>query len=123
MVPFIVAGVGVSMALPTTATAALSAVPPAELGKASGANNTLQRFGGAFGIAAVAAVFAAAAVWVPRRRRPWYRPAVGFSATLSLLGAVAALAVTRLRRPLPDQPAARTQPAAQQEAKALPVTG
>jgi MFS family permease len=57
--PLLVAGVGISMALPTTPTAALSAVPPTDMGKASGANGTLQRFGGAFGVAAASAVFAA----------------------------------------------------------------
>jgi EmrB/QacA subfamily drug resistance transporter len=103
--PFIVAGVGVSMALPTSATAALSAVPPAELGKASGANNTLQRFGGAFGIAVAGAVFSAeghlgtAAGFVDG-----YRPAVAVAAALSLAGTVTALAVGRPRgapRPVP----------------------
>ena len=34
---------GISMALPTAATAAMSAVRPDQLGKAAGANSTLQR--------------------------------------------------------------------------------
>src|SRR5215472_14181972 len=55
----VIAGVGVSMALPATPTALLSAVAPPDMGKASGVNNTLQRFGGAFGVAMVSAVFAA----------------------------------------------------------------
>jgi len=33
------------------ATAALSAVPPADIGKASGVNSTLQRFGSVFAVA------------------------------------------------------------------------
>jgi MFS family permease len=36
-------GAGISMALPTAATAAMSAVRPDQLGKAAGANSTLQR--------------------------------------------------------------------------------
>jgi len=57
--PLIIAGAGISMALPATATAALGAVQPADIGRASGVNNTLQRFGGAFGVAIVTAVFSA----------------------------------------------------------------
>jgi EmrB/QacA subfamily drug resistance transporter len=102
--PFLVAGVGVSMALPTSATSALGAVPPAELGKASEANNTLQRFGGAFGIAVAGAVFSAqgrlgsAAGFVAG-----YRPAVAAAAALSLAGTVTALAIGRrsAHRPVP----------------------
>src|SRR5260370_42243596 len=50
---------GISMSIPTSASAALGAVPPAELGTASGVNNTMGRFGGAFGVAIVTAVFSA----------------------------------------------------------------
>jgi EmrB/QacA subfamily drug resistance transporter len=94
--PLVIAGVGISMTLPTVATAALGAVPPADLGRASGVNNTLQRFGGAFGVAAVTAVFTAyghlgsAASVVSG-----YRPALVLSAALSLAGALAAVAVGR----------------------------
>ena len=59
VVPFVVAGVGISMAIPTVPTAALGAVSLADVGRASGVINTMQRFGGAFGIALVSAVFAA----------------------------------------------------------------
>jgi EmrB/QacA subfamily drug resistance transporter len=106
--PLIVAGVGVSMALPTTATAALGAVPPAELGKASGANNTLQRFGGAFGIAVAAAVFAAnGRLGTPAGFVGGFRPALAVAAALSLAGTVSALAAGR-RRTGPVQPAVAT---------------
>jgi MFS family permease len=57
--PLVVAGVGISMAIPTTPAAALSAVAPEDIGKASGTNSTLQRFGGAFGVALATAVFSA----------------------------------------------------------------
>jgi MFS family permease len=50
VLPFIVAGVGISMAIPTAPSAALSSVPPAALGKASGISNTLQRFGSVSGL-------------------------------------------------------------------------
>jgi EmrB/QacA subfamily drug resistance transporter len=94
--PLIIAGVGISMTLPTVATAALGAVPPADIGRASGVNNTLQRFGGAFGVAIVTAVFTAYGhLGSPASVVSGYRPALAVSAGLSLLGAVAATAVGR----------------------------
>jgi MFS family permease len=104
--PLLVAGVGISMALPTTATAALSAVAPADMGKASGANGTLQRFGGAFGIAASTAVFAAnGQLGTPASFTAGFRPALALAAGLSLLGVVSALAVSSNRRlPAAAQP-------------------
>jgi Major Facilitator Superfamily len=108
--PLLVAGVGVSMALPTTATAALSAVAPADMGKAAGANGTLQRFGGAFGIAATTAVFAAnGQLGTPASFIAGFRPALALAAGLSLLGVVSALAVSNRRLPAtarPQQPVA-----------------
>jgi len=47
------------MALPVVPTAALSAVPPSDIGKASGVNSTLQRFGSVFAVAVASAVFGA----------------------------------------------------------------
>ena len=49
--PLILAGAGVSMAMPAAQNAVLSAVAPAEIGKASGIFNMLRYLGGAFGIA------------------------------------------------------------------------
>jgi EmrB/QacA subfamily drug resistance transporter len=96
--PLIVAGVGISMALPTTMAAALGAVPPADVGRASGVNNTMQRFGGAFAIAVVTAVFTAYGhLGSPASVVSGYRPALAVSAGLSLLGAVTAVAVGRRR--------------------------
>src|SRR5260370_22403131 len=43
--PLILSGVGISMSLPVVPTAALSAVPPGDIGKASSANSTLHRIG------------------------------------------------------------------------------
>ena len=54
----LIAGIGISMALPTVPTAVLNAVAPHELGKASGINYMMQRFGAVFGIAIASSVFA-----------------------------------------------------------------
>lgn len=98
VIPLVVAGVGVSMVLPTVPTAALSAVPAGDVGRASGVSNTTQRFGSAFGIAIVTAVFAAHGhLGSAASVTAGYRPAMVVAAVLSLAGAMAAVAVGRRR--------------------------
>jgi EmrB/QacA subfamily drug resistance transporter len=100
----LVAGIGISMALPTVPTAVLSAVTPAEMGKASGISNMMQRFGAVFAIAIASSVFAANGhLGSPASITSGFRPAMAVSAALSLLGAITALAVvTRRREPTAD---------------------
>ena len=94
VLPLVVAGVGVSMALPIVPTVVVSSVKPHEMGKASGVNSTLQRFGAAFAIAIGAAVFAAnGRIGTAASFQAGFRPALAVVASLSLLGAVVALAV------------------------------
>jgi MFS family permease len=110
ILPFVVAGVGVSMVLPTSATAALSAVAPSDMGKASGANSTFQRFGGAFGIAVAAAVFAANGhLGTATSFTAGFRPALVAVAGLSWLGVLSALAVDRPRAILAGAEVAATE--------------
>ena len=59
MIALLVAGIGISMALPTVPTAVLGAVAPHEMGKASGINYMAQRFGAVFALAIGSAVFSA----------------------------------------------------------------
>jgi EmrB/QacA subfamily drug resistance transporter len=102
VLPLIIAGVGISMTVPTATAASLGAVPPADIGRASGVTNTLQRFGAAFGIAAATAVFAANGhLGSPASMVAGYRPALAVSAGLSLAGALTAIAVGRRRAPVP----------------------
>ncbi|HEX9353029.1 MAG TPA: DHA2 family efflux MFS transporter permease subunit [Streptosporangiaceae bacterium] len=100
----LVAGIGISMALPTVPTAVLSAVTPSEMGKASGISNMMQRFGAVFAIAIASSVFAANGhLGSPAGVTDGFRPAMAVSAALSLLGAITALAVvTRRREPTAD---------------------
>jgi MFS family permease len=99
VLPLIIAGVGISMAIPTMPTAALDSVPPADLGTASGVQNTLQRFGAVFGVAIVTAVFSASGgLGSASGVIAGVRPALTTSAGLSLLGALAALAARRRRQ-------------------------
>lgn len=107
VLPLLVAGVGVSMAIATTPTAALSAVAPPDLGKASGANSTLQRFGGVFGIAVATAIFAANGhLGTPATFAAGFRPALAAAAGFSVLGAITALAGGSRRRARAAQPEA-----------------
>ena len=57
--PFVLAGAGVSMAMPAAQSAVLGAASPALIGKASGVFSTLRQLGGTFGIAILAAAFTA----------------------------------------------------------------
>ncbi len=94
----LVAGIGISMALPTVPTAVLGAVTPSEMGKASGINNMMQRFGAVFAIAIASSVFAAHGyIGSPASVTDGFRPALAVSAALSLLGALTALAVVTQR--------------------------
>jgi EmrB/QacA subfamily drug resistance transporter len=96
--PLLIAGVGISMAIPTTPTAALGAVPPADLGTASGVQSTLQRFGAVFGVAIVTAVFSASGhLGSAPGVIAGVQPALGAAAGLSLVGALTGLAVGRPR--------------------------
>jgi EmrB/QacA subfamily drug resistance transporter len=99
VLPFVIAGTGISMALPCVSAAGLNAVPPESLGKAAGILNTLQQFGAVFGIAIVTAVFnskgsLAGTVGVTNG----FRPALAVSAGLSVLGAVAAVGIRKMSR-------------------------
>jgi MFS family permease len=102
--PLFVAGVGISMALPTVPTAVLSAVAPQEMGKASGVNTMMQRFGSVFAVAIATAVFTAYGhLGSPGGLTDGFKPALGVCAALSLLGALAALGIApRRREPVAD---------------------
>lgn len=90
----VLAGVGVSMALPVVPTIVVSSVRPHDMGKASGVNSTVQRFGAAFAIAVGAAVFAANGhIGTAGSFQAGFRPALAVVASLSLIGAVVSLAV------------------------------
>jgi MFS family permease len=94
----LVAGVGISMALPTVPTTVLSAVAPEEMGKASGINYMLQRFGAVFAIAIASSVFAANGhLGSPASVTDGFKPALAVCAGLSLLGTLTALAIPARR--------------------------
>ena len=106
VVPLILAGAGVSVAIPATMSVVMTAVPPAVIGQASGTLNMGRQLGGVFGIAIAAAVFAAHGGYAtPAAFASGFGPAMGTCAALALLGAAIGLAIPRrLARPTPVLP-------------------
>ncbi|HYK32847.1 MAG TPA: MFS transporter, partial [Streptosporangiaceae bacterium] len=93
-IALLVAGVGISMALPTVPTAVLNAVPSAHLGKASGINYMAQRLGTVFAIAIGTAVFSANGhLGNPAAVTAGFRPALWSTVAFAALAAVTALAI------------------------------
>ncbi|MEC3916509.1 DHA2 family efflux MFS transporter permease subunit [Nocardia sp. CDC160] len=68
IVPMLLAGIGVSAAMPAIQNAAISSVGPESVGTASGIYNTMRQLGGSFGIAVTSAVFAANGGYTTTRR-------------------------------------------------------
>jgi EmrB/QacA subfamily drug resistance transporter len=90
--PMILAGAGVSLAMPATQNAVMGSVAAAEVGKASGAFNMFRFLGGAFGIAILVAVFdRAGSFGSPAGFSAGFAAAVGIAAALSAAGAIAGL--------------------------------
>jgi EmrB/QacA subfamily drug resistance transporter len=101
LAPFIVAGVGVSMAIPAAQNSVVASVADHAIGKAAGANSMMRELGGVFGVAIAVAVFAAAGSYAsPAAFVDGFSPAIGVGAALALAGAVAGLALPG-RRPAP----------------------
>ncbi|MFD0852639.1 MFS transporter, partial [Actinomadura adrarensis] len=86
--PMLIAGAGVSMAMPATQTAVLNAVAPEQIGKASGVFNTGRQFGGAMGVAVLALAFSNAGSYAgPASFTDGFATAIAVSGALSLAGA------------------------------------
>ena len=97
--PLIVAGAGVSMAMPAVQSIVLAAVAPIEIGKASGTFNMMRFLAGTFGIAILVAVFAArGGLGSAPAFSAGFAPAIAVAAVLSLLGAVAGAWLPNRRR-------------------------
>jgi EmrB/QacA subfamily drug resistance transporter len=97
-VALLVAGIGISMALPTVPTAVLSAVSPEEMGKASGINFMAQRFGAVFAIAIASAIFSTYGhLGTPASVTAGFRPALWACAAFAVLAAVTAVGISSRR--------------------------
>jgi EmrB/QacA subfamily drug resistance transporter len=102
LAPFVVAGIGVSMAIPAAQNSVLGSLAEDAVGKAAGVNSMMRELGGVFGIAVVVAVFAGAGSYASARAfTDGFAPAIFVAAGMALAGAAAALA-------LPSRRTART---------------
>jgi MFS family permease len=99
LAPFIIAGVGVSMAIPSAQNSVVGSVASEALGKAAGVNSMMRELGGVFGIAVAVAVFAATGGYASAQAfTDGFGPAIGVSAGLALAGALAAVALPSRRK-------------------------
>lgn len=90
--PFVLCGVGVSMAIPAAQSAVLRSMPLAAVGAASGTFNTLRQLGSTFGIALPAAVFAKfGGLGSAAAFSAGFAAAIGTAALLALIGAALGL--------------------------------
>src|SRR5580658_619240 len=111
VVPLILTGCGVSVALPATMSAVMTSVRPALIGPASGTLNMLRQLGGVFGIAFCAVVFASRGGYAsPAAFASGFGPAMGACAGLALLGSLAGLVIPAKRRAAPDSTQQPTLP-------------
>lgn len=112
--PMTLVGVGFAGAIPAVTRAATSGTPMADIGKASGAYSTMRQLGGAFGIAAGGAAFAAAGGYLPKEAfSDGFTAAIAVAAALALAGVATALALPgRARHPAPSAPSAPSLPSA-----------
>jgi EmrB/QacA subfamily drug resistance transporter len=92
VIPSVLAGIGVSMAIPAAQNSVVGSFSLEEVGKAAGANSMMRELGGVFGIAVAAAVFAGAGSFDSADAfLDGFAPAVAVLAAFSLTGAVVAL--------------------------------
>jgi len=104
VIALLVAGAGISMALPTVPTAVLSAVAPHEMGKASGINYMAQRFGAVFAIAIGSTIFATyGGLGSPAAVTAGFKPALWACVGFAGLSALSGIAITSSRRETPTQ--------------------
>ena len=111
VVPMLLAGCGVSVAVPATMSAVMTATPTAAIGQVSGTLNMLRQLGGVFGVAICAVVFAASGRYgSPATFVAGFGPAMGACAGLALLGAAAGLMIPGRRPPASSRVPAGNRP-------------
>jgi MFS family permease len=94
--PLIVSGIGISMCFPTVANAVTGSVPQRDAGVAAGVNLALRELGAAFGVAVLAAVFAAHGGYsAPSEFVHGFRAAMVVAGLIPLGGILAALFARR----------------------------
>src|SRR5437764_838171 len=98
VVPFALSGIGMALYFAPVANVVLSSVKPDEEGQASGANNAIRELGGVFGVAVMAAVFSHYGGYqTPASFVHGVTPALYVGAAIVAVGAAAALFIPRRR--------------------------
>jgi EmrB/QacA subfamily drug resistance transporter len=99
VVPLIVAGVGISMAIPSAQNSVVGSATLETAGKLAGINSMMRELGGVFGIAVAVAVFAGFGGYATAGTFvDGFGPAIAVSSGLALLGALCGLALPSRRR-------------------------
>jgi MFS family permease len=94
--PMGTAGVGLALAVPALTKSVTGTVPPSDIGKASGTFTTVRQLGGVFGVAIMAAAFAAGGSYAsPRSFIHGFIPAFAVAAVIALAGAAAGTVLPR----------------------------
>jgi MFS family permease len=94
--PLVVAGAGISMAIPAAQNVVMNAVSAEDLGKASGTYMTMRQLGGVFGLAIAAAAFTGAGSYAsPHAFSSGFVRALTVSASLAAGGAILAAFLPR----------------------------
>jgi EmrB/QacA subfamily drug resistance transporter len=97
--PLIVAGVGISMAIPSAQNSVVGSATLETAGKLAGINSTMRELGGVFGIAVAVAVFAGFGGYASAQAfTDGFGPAIAVSSALAFLGALCGLALPGRRR-------------------------
>jgi EmrB/QacA subfamily drug resistance transporter len=98
LVPLIVAGVGISMAIPSAQNSVVGSATRETAGKLAGINSMMRELGGVFGIAVAVAVFAGFGGYGSATAfTDGFGPAIWVSSGLALLGALCGLALPSRR--------------------------
>jgi len=105
LAPMMISGAGLGLALPAVTKAVVGSVPHADIGKASGSFSTMRQLGAAFGIAILAAVFAAGGSYAsPAAFSDGFAPAMAWAAGLALTAALIGAALPGRPGQAPDAP-------------------
>ena len=122
--PMVISGAGLGLAIPAATRAVVGAVPRDDIGKASGSFSMMRQLGAAFGVAILAAVFAATGGYHSAATfSAGFGPALAAAAGLSLAAVLAGLALPGRPRPeVPARPGPVTVPARDSYSRE-PLTG
>jgi len=112
--PMVISGLGIALAVPAATKSVIGSAAPGDIGRASGAFSTMRQLGGAFGVAALVAVFGTAGSYSSAGAfSNGFAAAIAVAAGLAVAGTVASLVLPGRRHPSADPQAVTWTPARQ----------